>query len=423
LPYRPSIQIIQWLKKLGQFFSIQIVIQGLNFASGVLIIRVLSKQEYAYFTLANALQGCMTLLADSGITPALLSMGGKVWQDEERLGQLVNAARQLRRFMAGIALVIVIPIFLWMSIGQNASITAAILLAIGISIELIFYLNIGVLGIVLRLRSKLNRIQGLDFINSSVRLLLLSCFSLLHLNSIICIFISTFASWVKNIFLYRWVKNKVNLQALPTAKQKDEMFGIVKPQIPNTIYFCIQGQVTIGLIGILGNTQGIADIGALSRLGMVLAIFDYAIGTIAVPSFSRCQSVQTLQYRYWQILGLQVLLSGIILGGALLFSGQIVSILGSQYTSLKSNLAWMAVSLLFDRLIRVMWALNSSKSWVRKSWLYIPSTLVVQVMLLFWLDLSTVRGVILFGIYSLIPWFLINCYLSYRGIRSYKMIA
>jgi O-antigen/teichoic acid export membrane protein len=286
LPYRPSIQIIQWLKKLGQFFSIQIVIQGLNFASGVLIIRVLSKQEYAYFTLANALQGCMTLLADSGITPALLSMGGKVWQDEERLGQLVNAARQLRRFMAGIALVIVIPIFLWMSIGQNASITAAILLAIGISIELIFYLNIGVLGIVLRLRSKLNRIQGLDFINSSVRLLLLSCFSLLHLNSIICIFISTFASWVKNIFLYRWVKNKVNLQALPTAKQKDEMFGIVKPQIPNTIYFCIQGQVTIGLIGILGNTQGIADIGALSRLGMVLAIFDYAIGTIAVPSSS-----------------------------------------------------------------------------------------------------------------------------------------
>ena len=72
------------MRLLGRFVSIQVVIQGLGFASGILIVRSLSKQDYAWYTVANMLASTMTLLADSGISAALSSLGGTVWQDDAR---------------------------------------------------------------------------------------------------------------------------------------------------------------------------------------------------------------------------------------------------------------------------------------------------------------------------------------------------
>lgn len=76
-----------WLKTLSKFVSVQLVVQVLGFASGILLIRTLDKQEYAYFTLANSMQGTMNVLANAGVGSALWAIGGKVWQDPYRFGQ------------------------------------------------------------------------------------------------------------------------------------------------------------------------------------------------------------------------------------------------------------------------------------------------------------------------------------------------
>lgn len=64
-----------WTKTLSKFLSVQVIVQALSFGSGILIIRTLSKDEYAYFSIANSLQATMNILADSGIGIALAAIG------------------------------------------------------------------------------------------------------------------------------------------------------------------------------------------------------------------------------------------------------------------------------------------------------------------------------------------------------------
>ena len=72
----------------------------------------------------------------------------------------------------------------------------------------------------------------------------------------------------------------------------------------------------------------------------------------------------------------------------------------------------------FNAVITAMWSLNSTKAWIRYSWLNIPSVILTQIVLLTLLDVSTVHGVILFGILSLVPNFLLNSMLTYRGMSE-----
>lgn len=55
-------------------------IQFLAVVTGLAVVRLLSVREYAYYTIANAALGTLTVLTDCGVTQAVLALGGKVWQ-------------------------------------------------------------------------------------------------------------------------------------------------------------------------------------------------------------------------------------------------------------------------------------------------------------------------------------------------------
>ena len=65
-----------------------------------------------------------------------------------------------------------------------------------------------------------------------------------------------------------------------------------------------------------------------------------------------------------------------------------------------------------------LWALNASKAWVTGAWLYIPLTLVTQIALIPYTDFSSVSGVLVFNLISILPNLLLNLVLTYRGFRS-----
>ena len=88
---------LQRARIVGNFAFVQAVVQVIGFLSGILLIRHLDQREYAYFTIANTMQGTLNILADIGISIGLVSIGGRVWQDRYRFGQLVNTALGLRR--------------------------------------------------------------------------------------------------------------------------------------------------------------------------------------------------------------------------------------------------------------------------------------------------------------------------------------
>jgi hypothetical protein len=109
-----------------------------------------------------------------------------------------------------------------------------------------------------------------------------------------------------------------------------------------------------------------------------------------------------------------------LITAAAVFPDQFLWILGSKYAHLKHELLLMMILSCFSSLLAAMWSLNSTKAWIQYSWLNIPGVILTQIVLLALLDVSTVRGVILFGIFSLAPTFLLNSMLTFRGLAEQR---
>src|SRR6266853_5464623 len=100
----------QRAKIVGNLAIVQAVVQIIGFLSGILLVRTLEQREYAYFTIANTMQGTINLLADIGISVGLVSIGGRIWQDRHRFGELINTGLAVRRKLAAASVIIVVPI-------------------------------------------------------------------------------------------------------------------------------------------------------------------------------------------------------------------------------------------------------------------------------------------------------------------------
>src|SRR6202022_4850724 len=149
---------------VGNFALVQAGVQIIGFLSGICLVRWLPQQEYAYFTIANTMQGTINVLADIGISVGVISIGGRVWQDRHRFGELIRTGLLVRRQLAGVAFVIVAPILYAMLVRNGASSLYALLLIVIVLIGFSIQLSIDVFAVVPRLRSDIARIQTIDFV-------------------------------------------------------------------------------------------------------------------------------------------------------------------------------------------------------------------------------------------------------------------
>src|SRR5438046_6246362 len=114
-------RLIRSGRVVGSFVTVQVIVQMIGFLSGILLIRMLEQREYAFFTIANTMQGTLNLLADIGVSVGLVSIGGRVWQDRPRFSQLVSTALYLRRRLALLAMIAVTPLLYFMLATNVAS--------------------------------------------------------------------------------------------------------------------------------------------------------------------------------------------------------------------------------------------------------------------------------------------------------------
>ncbi|MBW4488039.1 MAG: hypothetical protein KME12_09635 [Trichocoleus desertorum ATA4-8-CV12] len=406
-----------WIKKLSHFVSIQILVQILSTVSGLILIRTLNKEDYAYFTIANSMQGAINGLADSGVSIGLSAIGGKVWQDQYQFGQLINTAMQLRQWFALAATIIITPIMFWMLISNHASITYTILIVVAILIELHFYLEIAVLGTIPRFQSNITLLQSLDLFIAISRLTLLGTAYLIYLNAAVAAFISTVASCLKSFLLRRAIHGKIDAKAEVSLVHRQYIFNIVKKYFPNTIYSIIQGQIFILLISIFGSTQNVAEIGALGRFSIIFSLINSVMASIVYPAFSRCQDVDLLRRRYWGIVVGNLAFACLLTAFSLLFATQILWVIGSKYYDLKGELVLAVILGSLTNVGGVIWGLCCARGWIENMWMDIPLKIGIQIILLLSLDVSSTQGVLVFGIFSAIPSVFLMGWIANQGLK------
>ena len=409
---------------VGNFASVQAVVQIIGFLSGILIVRHLDQREYAYFTIANTMQGTINVLADIGISIGMVSIGGRVWHDRSRFGQLITTALHLRRKLGVIAVVIITPILYFMLVKNGASVPYTLALIAVVLLGLGLQLSLGVLSVVPRLRSDTGKIQLFDFTGAVVRLLLLGALMFLFLNAGVAIAIGSLTLLLQYWMVRRYAAGVVDLGASENAEDREAMRRFIKNQAANAIFFCLQGQITIFLISFFATRAGsVAEVGALGRLAMIFAVMSNLLTNIFAPAFARCQNISKLRWLYAGIVGGVGAFSLVIVVAAAVFPQAFLFVLGGKYMHLERELVLMVGGAVAGALTGTFWALNASKAWIAGSWLYIPLTLATQVALIPFTDFSSVRSVLVFNLISAVPNLLLNFVLSYRGFRGLRHAA
>ena len=84
-------------KRLSTFVGGQTAIQLLNAATGLVLLRLLPKPEFAIYAIALGAQGMIGILTDIGFGGAILGLVGTRYQDRLLLGSYIKAAGLIRR--------------------------------------------------------------------------------------------------------------------------------------------------------------------------------------------------------------------------------------------------------------------------------------------------------------------------------------
>jgi O-antigen/teichoic acid export membrane protein len=409
---------------VGKFAVVQGIVQMVGFLSGILLIRHLDQREYAYFTIANTMQGTLNTLADIGISVGLVSIGGRVWQDRNRFGQLIKTASNLRRKLGAIAAIVITPILFFMLVKNGAPIPYTFILIALVLCGLSVQLALGVLGVVPRLRSDIGWIQTIDFAGAAVRLLILTALLYFFLNSAVAVAVGSATLFFQYWMLRRYSARVIDFDAPENAEDRGAMQRFIRHLAANAVFFCFQGQITIFLLGFFGrNINSIAEVGALGRLGMVFTVLTNLLTNVFGPAFARCQDPKRLRWQYAAIVGGVTAFSLVLIAAAALFPGAFLFVLGAKYAHLERELVLMVGGAVVGALTGTFWTLNASKAWIAGSWLYIPLTLGTQIALIPITDFSSVRSVLMFNLLSAVPNLVLNLALSIRGFRSSSVAA
>ena len=386
---------LEWSKVLAMTGFSQMIIQALALIGGIIVIRLLPTNEYALYTLANAMLGTISILADGGISNSVLAQGGKVWQDKKALGTVLVTGIDLRRKFALVSLSISLPILIYLLLKHGASVVTACLIAASLVPAFYAALTDALYEVPVKLNQDIKSLQKNQVLANCGRFLMLAV-SLFFLPF-------TFMAMLANGIPRIWANYKLrkittkfaDLSQSVDTEVRGNIVSMVKRTLPGSIYYCISGQISIWIISFYGNTSGIAEVGALGRLTAGLALITTVVTTVVVPRFARLKaSSNILLARYIQIMLLLIFLSVAVCGIVYLFPTQVLSILGKEYLNLEVEVLLMSIIGCLYMIYGVSLNLSVARGWVLPPVLYILADISLQLALIYFLDLSTTKMVL-----------------------------
>jgi hypothetical protein len=156
------------------------------------------------------------------------------------------------------------------------------------------------------------------------------------------------------------------------------------------------------LISIFGDTEGIAQIGALGRLMVILMLVQNGLDLLIVPRFARLLDNGTgLLTRFFIVVGVVITVSLVIISGVYFFPKPLLFILGKDYKYLEYEIFLMAIGSCISMVNTVINKLALARGIIPRPVIILPITIIVQISILFFIvDYTTVQGVLIYSILS-----------------------
>ncbi len=273
------------VNRAGKFATAQGIAQVLGLIAGVMIVRILSVEEYAIYALMGAFIGITGTTCDLGTGGALVAFTGKARSAAERAAAIA-AVDHLRRWFTMASIVGATVLLLCHPIPREVGIPAVVAL-LGLVVAII-----AVQGRVVfhRMLAAVNgdhrRLNAASIGSAAFRLALVAT---------AFVVVSWLALWLA---LLAWLLATGLMLLLLRAGHavppgpvdpatRAAVLRYARPLWPGHAYFVVQSVLPLFALGIAAGAVAVAELGALSRLAQVTMFVTPVTAYILMPWISR----------------------------------------------------------------------------------------------------------------------------------------
>lgn len=390
--------------------------------SGLLIVNLLPKALYAEYTFLVACQMLIIGLSDMGLGHCYLPVVGERSRETSWVIGCCRRVYEWRWRFLGAALLFVVPYWLfssirhaWLNTGYllaGGSMLAAALLAMREQLGRTVLVILGEVAVVNRTGLAVNVLR-LALV-AGVLLWMPTQLSVAGLIAItaICSF-AVVSRYRRLAILSDWKASGL------TKDNRLAVDGNIKrmllPLLLPALFYQFQGVITVFLASLLGTSTMIAEVGALTRLALLLTIVDRVTAMLLFPVISRAANGPALQTLIIKVHAVYLVAMGLLLASAIAFPQIWTLLLGKQYAA-QQHLIWMAFlpSILMNGSGFAFTTL-SSRGYTAKQLYAIPLILAVQALYLWSVGMSDTRSALGFSIASSAVYFIYQyALLGYR---------
>jgi O-antigen/teichoic acid export membrane protein len=382
----------------------QMLVQAINLALGLYIVRSLGTAEFALYTLCNAMLGMMSLLADGGVASAVMAQGGKVWRERTRLGAVVATGLSLRRQLSLASMLIALPILGYLLHQHGAAgLEAALLIAV-VLFGFALALSGTLWNVAPSLHQRIADISRIHLVQASLRGLavIASIWALPAAAAVMAA--SSLAQLWANLRMRRLSAAVADVEQPLDRTVRSDMLTVVRRTLPVAVYHSFSSQITVWLISFLGTTTALAQVGALGRISQILMILPILLNGIVVPRFARLGAAPgALLGLYFGLLGGLAALGVLATAAVALLPSQVLWLLGPTYADLEAELVLAVAGAALALVSGAAYVLSSARGWFLPPSIAVASGVVGQVAAVLVLDVSSVAGALAMPIIASVP--------------------
>jgi O-antigen/teichoic acid export membrane protein len=414
-----------WAGHLGRFGAWQLASQALQFLTGFLLVRWMSIEAYAQYGVALSFQNMLNLLIDLGFSSSIIALVGERIHDREFVGQHIRAARAQRNGL----LLILGPLsacgFFWLARAHEWPLGTSILLFSSILGLLFFQGWASCYAPPLLMHQQLGPLYRPGVALNAAKL---AASGLLHLLAALS---ATAVCWINALttmvtgWLYRASARPYLAEpATPDLATVRAIRRYVMPLAPGMIFYAFQGQIQVFLISVFGQTQSVAEVTALGRLGQLFLFLGAFNTNILAPYIARI-SVTQLAVRYFQAIVLAVTLGLVLSAAAFFFPAPFLWLLGAKYSGLQHELFLSIVTASLSFVSGTLYSLNNARRWVYHwtSAANIIGLIALQSVLVAIMDLRTTEAVMRFSVAAALLPLLVFAATALYGYRQTRAAA
>jgi len=397
---RPVARLRRWAGILSAFFTAQGLVQLTGLAAGLLLVRTLPVREFALYTLALSVITFFTFLSDMGSTTSLIHFSHRARQEGEDFAPYLAAVLSLRRsgFLLG-ALGVAVA-FPRVAAAKGYGGTEIALTVAAVLVTVWFQIGAAVRVLALRLADRYGVSYRAEVAGSVLRLLFTAG---LVATALLQAWLGVLASAVgtgTTALLAERGGAPPPVAGTDLGPHRRRVLRYLVPTLPSALYFAIQGPLVVWLAATFGATRNIAEVGALTRLGLVVGMFSTLSSVVFLPRLARITDERAWRIRYAQFGGSLAAIALALAAGAALFPWALLWILGQSYSGLHRELVLVVAGSGLTLLDGYVVSVNMARAWTRWQGLAVVSLILSQAALVAFVPLGTTSGVLTFSLLS-----------------------